>query len=74
MPQLDGVTLLEIMRSYLRLQNLPVIVFTGLGGGPLVERAKSLNVNTVLTKGSAMFDEIARTIKRELRESHRQKN
>jgi CheY-like chemotaxis protein len=66
MPGMDGCGLLEILRSYLRLQNLPVIVLTGLQNGPLVARARSLNANAILLKGKATLDEIGEATKAEL--------
>src|ERR1700733_9048080 len=50
MPQFDGCSLLEALRSYLRLQNLPVIVLTGIGDGPMIDRVKAQEVNTILVK------------------------
>src|SRR5579871_5755102 len=42
LPDLDGPSLLEILRAYLRLNSLPVVVLTGL-----------LKVSEVLVKGKA---------------------
>jgi CheY-like chemotaxis protein len=50
MPRLDGCGLLDLLRSYLRLQSLPVILFTGSVDSPLIERAGQLRVKAVLTK------------------------
>ena len=58
MPEMDGAGLLEIMRSYLRLQSLPVIIWTGLPDSPLVERARYLKVNDILVKSKATLDDI----------------
>lgn len=58
MPEMDGAGLLEIMRSYLRLQSLPVIIWTGLPESPLVERARHLKINDVLVKGKATLDDM----------------
>ena len=66
MPEMNGASLLEILRSYLRLHALPVIVLTGLPDSPLVERARPLNVNSIFVKGKATFDEIARAVEDEL--------
>jgi CheY-like chemotaxis protein len=65
-PEIDGTGLLEIMRTYLRLQSLPVIVFTGLPDGAAAERARRLGVNTLLVKGSATLDEVAKAVEQEL--------
>src|SRR5580658_4543947 len=66
MPQLDGCSLLEIMRSYLRLQSLPVVVLTGITEGPMLDRARTLKVNTILVKGKATLEEIAQAVKTEI--------
>jgi CheY-like chemotaxis protein len=62
MPQMDGCSLLEILRSYLRLQALPVIVLTRIGDSPIVDRARQHRVSAILTKGSTGLDEIAAAI------------
>lgn len=60
MPQLDGVNLLDVIRSYLRLQVLPVVVWTGLAeDSPLVERAQRYRVNSVIVKGKASLDDLS---------------
>jgi CheY-like chemotaxis protein len=66
MPQLDGCGLLEILRSYLRLQSLPVIVYTGMGDSPMVDRARQLKVNAILTKGKATLQEIGEAVRMEM--------
>ena len=66
MPQIDGSGLLEILRSYLRLQSLPVIVLTGLPDSPLVDRARFLKVNSILVKGKTTFEDILRAVQQEL--------
>jgi CheY-like chemotaxis protein len=66
MPEMDGGNFLEVIRSYLRLQSLPVIVLTGLPDSPMVERARHLKVNTILVKGKATLEEIAEAVRTEL--------
>ena len=58
MPEMDGPSFLEVVRSYLRLQSLPVVVLTALGDSPMVERVRSLNVNAILVKGKVSSAEI----------------
>lgn len=58
MPEMDGPSFLEVVRSYLRLQALPVIVLTGLPESPMVDRARSLKVNDVLVKTKATHEDI----------------
>jgi CheY-like chemotaxis protein len=63
MPVMDGPTLLEILRLYLRLQTLPVIVLTGIPDSPLVERVRNAGVNAILVKGKATFQDIERAVR-----------
>jgi CheY-like chemotaxis protein len=62
LPEMDGTALLEVMRSYIRLQSVPVVVITGLGDSPLVEHARSLNPSSVLTKAQAMPADILQAV------------
>lgn len=62
MPEMDGPSLLEVVRSYLRLQSLPVVVLTGLPESPMVDRARTLKVNDVLAKGKASPQDIKAAI------------
>lgn len=43
MPEMDGPSLLEVVRSYLRLQSLPVVVLTGMAESPMIERMQALS-------------------------------
>jgi CheY-like chemotaxis protein len=63
MPEMDGAMLLEVLRSYLRLQALPVVVLTGVPDSPMVQRVRDMNVNAVLTKGKASFQETESTLR-----------
>ena len=58
MPGLDGPSLLDILRSYLRLQSLPIIVLTGAPDSPQADRVRAAGVNAVLVKGTASFKDI----------------
>ena len=58
MPEMDGPSFLEVVRSYLRLQSLPVVILTALADSPMVSRAQALKVNTVLVKGKASAEDI----------------
>src|SRR6185369_15117266 len=53
LPEMDGPSFLEVVRSYLRIQSLPVVVLTGLADSPMIDRVQSLKVNTVLVKAKA---------------------
>jgi CheY-like chemotaxis protein len=58
MPDMDGPSLLEVTRSYLRLHSLPVVVLTALEDGPLVDRVRSARVNAILIKSKAKLADI----------------
>jgi CheY-like chemotaxis protein len=66
MPEMDGPSFLEVIRSYLRIQSLPVVVLTGLGDSPMIERARALKVNTILVKGKASPEEIRHALEEAL--------
>jgi CheY-like chemotaxis protein len=62
MPEMDGPSFLEVVRSYLRLQALPVIILTALPESPMVERARHLKVNAILTKAKASMDDVLKAV------------
>lgn len=62
MPEMDGPGLLEILRSYLRLHAIPVVVWTGAGPGPVVEKARKMGVNAIFFKPSATFEQLRAAI------------
>jgi CheY-like chemotaxis protein len=62
MPEMDGPSFLEVIRSYLRLQSLPVVVLTGLPDSPMVDRMQHLKVNSILVKGKASPQDILKAI------------
>lgn len=62
MPEMDGPSFLEVARSYLRLQSLPVVVLTAIGEGPLLDRARNAKVNSILVKGKATYEEIKHAV------------
>jgi CheY-like chemotaxis protein len=64
MPEMDGPSFLGVVRSYLRLQSLPVVVLTGLSDGPLIDRARALKPNSILAKDTASMDEIRQAVER----------
>jgi chemosensory pili system protein ChpA (sensor histidine kinase/response regulator) len=64
LPELDGVKLVHLVRSYHRLSSIPVVVLTGLSGGKLFEEAKLLKVSSLLVKTLASTDQILSAIRR----------
>src|SRR3954453_16181151 len=63
MPEMDGPSLLEVLRLYLRLQSLPVVVLTGVPDSPMVERVRNAGVSSILVKGKATFQDIDAAIR-----------
>lgn len=66
MPTMDGVRVLEVLRSYLRLQSLRVVVLTAFPESPLVKQARALGVTRVLAKSQTSFKQIDEAIRAEL--------
>jgi len=66
MPEMDGPSFLEVVRSYLRIQSLPVVVLTGLAESPMIDRARALKVNSILVKSKATPDDIQKAIEEAL--------
>lgn len=62
MPEMDGPSFLEVVRSYLRIQSLPVVVLTALADSPMIDRAVALNVNSVLVRGKASSEDILKAL------------
>jgi len=62
MPEMDGPSFLEVIRSYLRRQSLPVVILTGLADSPMIERIRHLRVNAILVKGKASPQETLHAI------------
>ncbi|MBC8107410.1 MAG: response regulator [Anaerolineae bacterium] len=50
MPVMDGITLLQILRSYLRWHDLPVVVVTAMGQGPDLDKLEQFDVSAVYHK------------------------
>jgi CheY-like chemotaxis protein len=58
MPEMSGIDLLEILRSYLRLSELPVVFFTAYHDRDAERRARRLKVMEVFEKGKASFGDL----------------
>jgi CheY-like chemotaxis protein len=58
MPEMSGIDLLEIMRSYLRLSDVPVIVFTAYPDRAIEGRGDRLKVLEIFEKGKSGFGEL----------------
>ena len=66
MPEMDGASFLQVVRSYLRLKGLPVVVLTGLSDDPMIDRARALHADFILPKAKASMDEIRAAVERAL--------
>jgi CheY-like chemotaxis protein len=62
MPEMDGPSFLEVIRSYLRIQSLPVVIFTAMAESPMIERSRALKVNEILVKGKASPEEVLKAL------------
>src|SRR5437762_2656987 len=50
LPMMDGITFMQVVRSYLRWQDLPVIVVTAVGEGPDLDAIRRYGVHRVFQK------------------------
>jgi len=66
LPEMDGPSFLEVVRSYLRISSLPVVVLTGLADSPMIDRVQALKVNSVLVKTKASPDDILKALEEAL--------
>jgi two-component system alkaline phosphatase synthesis response regulator PhoP len=66
MPQMDGIALLEVLRSYLRWTKLPVILLTAHANDEQIQRAKELGVNYVFHKANFTLVDLLRAIEQSL--------
>ena len=58
MPEMDGVSFLEVLRCYLRWQSLPVLLLTGYSEGTHIRRAVELGVRKTFLKSDFDFQEL----------------
>lgn len=58
MPEMDGIGLLEILRSYLRLSSLPVVTLAAHYSDHDMEKANALGVLKVFRKATDGADEV----------------
>jgi CheY-like chemotaxis protein len=62
MPEMDGASFLEVVRSYVRLKTLPVVVLTGLTDDPMIDRARALRANFILAKDKTSLEQIRQAV------------
>ena len=66
MPEMDGVHFLEVLRSYLRWQSVPVILVTAYPEDAGIARAAELGATDVFRKGDLDFEEVRATVEQKL--------
>jgi CheY-like chemotaxis protein len=67
MPDMDGVTLLRMIRRSERWHSLPVIVLTGASDEQkLIQRARELKIQELVPKATFGFDDLLSRVKRHL--------
>ena len=65
-PRMDGVGLLEVLRSDRRFESLPVIVFSAYAEGRNAERLRDLGVSDVFLKGTDGPSDVLLAVERHL--------
>ena len=67
MPEMDGITLLRMIRRSDRWERLPVVVLTGATDDQkLVQRARELKIQDLIPKASFGFDDLLKRVKQHL--------
>jgi two-component system response regulator AtoC len=62
MPEMDGVTFLEVIRCYLRWQSMPVFMLTAFAEGDHMHRASKLGVQKIFLKANFDMAELVQHI------------
>ena len=63
MPEMDGFTLLEVIRSYLQWSDLPVLLVTGYCDDATQPRASFFGVKAVFKKGDYSFEDLLKCVR-----------
>jgi CheY-like chemotaxis protein len=67
MPEMDGVTLLHMIRESVRWHSLPVIVLTGATEQEvIIERARELNIQGLIPKADFGFEDLLMRVRQQL--------
>jgi CheY-like chemotaxis protein len=64
MPEMDGIEFLQVIRSYLRWVNVPVILLTAYPDDLPLERAHELGVKMIFVKPNFRLDELLECVNR----------
>jgi DNA-binding response OmpR family regulator len=62
LPKMDGIGLLEVVRSYLRWNRLPVILVTGHANPEEMTRARDLGVEHIFHKANFQLAELGEAV------------
>lgn len=62
MPEMDGVSFLEVIRCYLRWQSLPVFMLTAFAEGTHIRRAGQLGVQKIFLKANFTMEDLMQHI------------
>jgi CheY-like chemotaxis protein len=68
MPELDGIGFLQVIRSYLRWSDLPVVILTAYADGDQADRARQLGVKSVFQKADYRLADLHMCVKEILKE------
>ena len=67
MPEMDGITLLRMIRRSDRWERLPVVVLTGASDDQkLIQRARELKIQDLIPKATFGFDDLLARLKTHL--------
>jgi CheY-like chemotaxis protein len=62
MPVMDGVTFMQVLRSYLRWKTLPVVIVTAADNEAEVDRAAKFDVVRVFRKANYKLSDLIETV------------
>jgi CheY-like chemotaxis protein len=71
MPEMNGLEVLENLRKDPRFENLPVILYTALGQGELIDKAIDIGVQDVFIKGTSFGPSLLDRISEVLSHQHK---
>jgi CheY-like chemotaxis protein len=66
LPEMDGVTFLTVVRSYVRLADMPVFIITGVDDEVLLAKLATLGVKRVFRKGNYELRDLGDAVAKEL--------
>src|SRR5436305_146285 len=69
LPEMDGISFLNVVRSYLRWTDLPVIVISGIADEQIHDKAMELGVKRVFTKTNLDLTELLDAVNKEIGEA-----